>query len=241
MKFLISQVIDRDLHDPRIGFVTVLDVEPTADLKEAKVYLSVLGSAAVRSKAEHALADAKGYIQKEVGRGLETRNTPVLRFVFDDSQDRASRIEALIQKASQEDRETTMAKKPSKKPDKASRGGEKSAKKPSRKSPLDEKEENGEGEDEPEAGEEGDADFESDFNEKEEEKAGEAGEAGGAGEAGNDDFDEDVLDEDEDKEEDDIEDGDDFDDEEDEDEDEDEEEEDGFAHDDDAEDYSDDR
>ena len=107
MRFIISQVIQRELNDPRIGFLTVLRVEPTEDLKEANVYVSVLGSAADRSKAQRALDRARGFIQREVGRNLTTRNTPALRFVFDDSQDKISRIESLIQKASQEDREST--------------------------------------------------------------------------------------------------------------------------------------
>src|SRR5262249_60186185 len=113
MKFLVSQVIRREINDPRVGFITVLDVEPTEDLKEAKVFLSVLGSAGHRSKAEHALQSARGFIQKEEGRNLDTRNTPTLRFIFDNSQDKVSRIEALIHKANQEDPENTRTKKPS--------------------------------------------------------------------------------------------------------------------------------
>ena len=74
--------------DPRIGLVTVLDVEPTEDLKEAKIYVSVLGTQADASKTKHALDDAAGYIQREVGRNLETRNTPTLRFVFDEPDER---------------------------------------------------------------------------------------------------------------------------------------------------------
>ena len=58
MKFLISQVIQRDLADPRLGLITVLRVEPTEDLKEAKIYVSVFGSRGDKSKAERALNDA---------------------------------------------------------------------------------------------------------------------------------------------------------------------------------------
>src|ERR1700752_3818741 len=105
MKFIISHIIRSELHDPRIGFITVLDVKPTEDLKEAKVYVSVFGSAGDKSKAERALNGARGFIQNEVGRNLETRNTPLLRFVFDDSAAKTSRIEALIQKTRREDQE----------------------------------------------------------------------------------------------------------------------------------------
>ncbi len=99
LKFLISHIILRELNDPRIGLITVLDVKPTEDLKEAKVYVSVFGSAGDRSKAERALAQARGFIQCEVGKNLDTKNTPVLHFVFDDSQDKVSRIETLIQES----------------------------------------------------------------------------------------------------------------------------------------------
>jgi ribosome-binding factor A len=102
--FLITEVLRREINDPRIGFITVLGVEASEDVKEARVYLSVLGTKADRSKAEHALEDARGFLQREVGRNLKTRNTPTLRFIFDETQDKAARIEALIRKASQEDR-----------------------------------------------------------------------------------------------------------------------------------------
>jgi ribosome-binding factor A len=110
IKLIISQVIQRDLKDPRLGLITVLRVEPTEDLKEAKVYVSVFGSAADRSKAAHMLEGARGFIQREVGKNLETRNTPILRFVLDDSQDKVARIEKIIQKVSQENREIEHGK-----------------------------------------------------------------------------------------------------------------------------------
>ena len=105
IKYILGQVIQRDLSDPRLGLVTVLEVEPTEDLKEAKIYVSVLGSASDRSKAEHALNSARGYLQKELGKNLETRNTPVLRFIFEQSSEKTSRIESLLDEVSQEDQE----------------------------------------------------------------------------------------------------------------------------------------
>jgi ribosome-binding factor A len=133
LKFLISHIILRELSDPRIGLVTILEVKPTEYLKEAKVYVSVFGSAGEKSKAQHALLQARGFIQNEVGRNLETRNTPILRFVFDDSADKASRIGALIHQVSQEDREATMAKKPSKKTNKPDHEAGTSSKRPPKK------------------------------------------------------------------------------------------------------------
>lgn len=106
MKFLVSQVILNELNDPRVGFVTVLEVEPTADMKEAKVYLSFLGGRGDRTKTEHALESARGYIQREVGKNLKTRNTPHLRFIFDETRDKVARLEALIDETAQENRES---------------------------------------------------------------------------------------------------------------------------------------
>ncbi len=106
MKFLVSQVIMNELNDPRVGFVTVLEVEPTADMREAKVYLSFLGGRGDRTKTEHALESAKGFIQREVGKNLKTRNTPHLRFIFDETRDKVARLEALIDETAQESRES---------------------------------------------------------------------------------------------------------------------------------------
>ncbi len=106
MKLLVSQVILNELNDPRVGFVTVLEVEPTEDMREAKVYLSFLGDRGDRTKTEHALESARGFIQREVGKNLETRNTPHLRFIFDETRDKVARLEALIEETAQENRES---------------------------------------------------------------------------------------------------------------------------------------
>jgi len=94
------------MRDPRIGLVTVLKVEPTPDLKEARVYISIFGKPGDRSKSIRALEDARGFIQKEVGKNLETRNTPRLKFIMDESQDRVSRIEALMVEAREEQKDS---------------------------------------------------------------------------------------------------------------------------------------
>lgn len=105
IRFLVSSIIQRQISDPRLGFVTILRVEPTEDLKEAKVYFSVLGDEAVKSRTCHALDRAQGFIQREVGRNLETRNTPRLYFMLDETQDKLERFEQLIDRAIQEDQE----------------------------------------------------------------------------------------------------------------------------------------
>jgi ribosome-binding factor A len=102
MRFLVSHVLHNEVRDPRLGFVTVLGVELTLDLKEAKVRISVLGSDADRSKCMHALTNATGFIQSRVGRSLNLRNTPAIRFVMDDGQDSIARIENILQRVKKE-------------------------------------------------------------------------------------------------------------------------------------------
>ncbi|MEM7235058.1 MAG: 30S ribosome-binding factor RbfA [Planctomycetota bacterium] len=104
IKFLVSTVIQQDLHDPRLGFVTVLSVELTEDFREAKVLVSVLGAQGVKSKTVHALEDAKGYIQRKIGDQLHLRQTPLLRFEIDEEQDKIGRLERLIEETKNEDR-----------------------------------------------------------------------------------------------------------------------------------------
>ncbi|MBN1444385.1 MAG: 30S ribosome-binding factor RbfA [Planctomycetes bacterium] len=102
IKFLVSSVLQREMKDPRLGFITLLKVEPTEDFKEAKVYFSVLGSPGDRSKTLHALEDARGFIQKKIAKNLRLRNIPQLRFILDEPEDKLARIEKLIEKVHEE-------------------------------------------------------------------------------------------------------------------------------------------
>lgn len=166
MKFLLSHAILKDIQDPRIGLVTVLDVKPTEDLKEAKVYVSVFGTPGERSAAEQALQGAVKYLQTEVGRNLETRFTPKLRLVFvDPGDDRASSLEARILKSGYENQEVTMARKPAKKPSKPGAEDESPASKPSRRGrSIEEDEEDAPGEEEDQDDEEEEGEEESDLD-----------------------------------------------------------------------------
>ncbi|MGH9361210.1 MAG: 30S ribosome-binding factor RbfA [Thermoanaerobaculia bacterium] len=135
IRFLVSAVIQREVADPRLGLVTVLKVEPTADLREARVYISIFGKPGDRSKTLGALEDARAYIQKQVARNLETRVTPRLTFVMDESIDKVSRIESLVE-PDKERQEDAMAKKSGKKDERVSKGGsgkpQKSGEKPAK-------------------------------------------------------------------------------------------------------------
>ena len=69
-----------ELNDPRAGFITITKVELTADLSIAKIHYSVLGEASDRTKVAHMLEHASGFIQRQIGRVLELRRLPSLRW-----------------------------------------------------------------------------------------------------------------------------------------------------------------
>ncbi|MBD8068257.1 30S ribosome-binding factor RbfA [Bacillus sp. PS06] len=96
MKKELSDIIGRKIKDPRIGFVTVTDVQVTGDLQQAKVYISVLGDHEQRENTLKGLAKAKGFIRSEIGKRIRLRKTPEIQFEFDESIDYGNRIETLL-------------------------------------------------------------------------------------------------------------------------------------------------
>jgi ribosome-binding factor A len=84
------------LKDPRVGFVTVTDVRTTPDLRQAKVYVSVLGSDEERAATMDGLASGHGVLQTAVNRELRMKRTPTLDFVYDDTAERADRLERML-------------------------------------------------------------------------------------------------------------------------------------------------
>ncbi|HEV3323488.1 MAG TPA: 30S ribosome-binding factor RbfA [Solirubrobacteraceae bacterium] len=93
---VIGEVVAGELKDPRVGFVTVTDVRTSADLSHARVYVSVLGDEPAREATLAGLRSAHGYMQRRVASELRLKRTPTLDFVYDDTTDRAMRLEALL-------------------------------------------------------------------------------------------------------------------------------------------------
>jgi ribosome-binding factor A len=84
------------LKDPRVGFVTVTDVRTSPDLRHAKVFVSVLGTEEERSATLEGLSSAHGVLQSIVNRELRMKRTPTLDFVYDDTAERADRLERML-------------------------------------------------------------------------------------------------------------------------------------------------
>jgi ribosome-binding factor A len=100
MKKELSDIIGRKIKDPRIGFVTVTDVQVSGDLQQAKVYISVLGDEEQRENTLKGLAKAKGFIRTEVGQRIRLRKTPEIIFEWDESMEYGNRINSILHQLS---------------------------------------------------------------------------------------------------------------------------------------------
>jgi ribosome-binding factor A len=94
---VIGDAVAADLKDPRVGFVTVTDVKTSSDLSHARVYVSVLGEPQAREDTLAGLRSAHGYLQRRIAGELHLKRTPTLEFSYDDTTDRAMRLDALIE------------------------------------------------------------------------------------------------------------------------------------------------
>jgi ribosome-binding factor A len=102
---VVADVLERQVKDPRLGFVTVTDARLTADLRDATVFYTVLGDEAAHASTAAALESAKGVIRSEVGRRTGVRFTPTLAFVPDAVPDTARHIDELLARARAADAE----------------------------------------------------------------------------------------------------------------------------------------
>jgi ribosome-binding factor A len=94
----LAALIQRELKDPRVGFVTVTEVRMSPDLKHARVYVSVFdGEEERKQESIDALQRAEGFLRHSLGKRLRLRYVPALRFVVDDTLDHSARIEELLE------------------------------------------------------------------------------------------------------------------------------------------------
>jgi ribosome-binding factor A len=107
---IVAELLERRVKDPRLGFVTVTEVRLTPDLREAKVFYTVLGSAEEREETAAALRSATGIIRSEVGRIIGLRHTPSIEFISDALPENAQRIDDLVAVARQKDEELARAR-----------------------------------------------------------------------------------------------------------------------------------
>lgn len=99
----MSYLLQRELKDPRIGFTTVTAVEMSADLKYARIYISVMGTSEEQKATMDALASARGFIRRELAARLDLRFAPEVQFKLDTSAEYSDRISRLLNELKQEE------------------------------------------------------------------------------------------------------------------------------------------
>lgn len=92
----IATMLFGEINDPRIGFITITKVKVTKDLRQARVYFSMMGSDEEKTTTTEGLQSAGGYIRREIGKRLKLRYFPELLFKYDDSLDYATSIEKIL-------------------------------------------------------------------------------------------------------------------------------------------------
>ncbi|HXV13522.1 MAG TPA: 30S ribosome-binding factor RbfA [Candidatus Krumholzibacteria bacterium] len=96
IKEVLSELVLTEIKDPRVGLITITGVRVTNDLSSAKVLFSVMGDEAQRAMTLKTLKAASGFLRRVLVRHMDVRVAPELRWVYDDSLDRAFRIEQAL-------------------------------------------------------------------------------------------------------------------------------------------------
>lgn len=102
LKTELSEIIQHELKDPRIGFVSITDVEVTEDLRHARVFVSVFGDDEAKAQTMAGLHSAQGFIRGEVAKRMRTRYTPEIAFKLDQSIEQGTRVMSLIRDVTKE-------------------------------------------------------------------------------------------------------------------------------------------
>jgi len=97
----LSQLLEREVKDPRVGFVTITRVGVTRDLQTARIGVTVLGDANQVEQSLAGLAAAQGFLRHQLARRLGLRHTPALLFELDERLESEQRIEELLRQIRQ--------------------------------------------------------------------------------------------------------------------------------------------
>ena len=104
----VSRILREDVSDPRIGFVSITRVDISADLENAKIFVSILGDEAKKKESMRGLSSATGFVRGKLGHLLETRVVPDISFVRDDSLERGSRVLGIISRLERNKNERSL-------------------------------------------------------------------------------------------------------------------------------------
>jgi ribosome-binding factor A len=99
----VCALLERELNDPRVEGITVTDVELSPDTRHARVFYSLIGDAERKADVQRGLESAAGWVSRELGKRLRTRNTPHITFEFDESLERGDRMSQLFDEIRRQD------------------------------------------------------------------------------------------------------------------------------------------
>lgn len=97
----LAELLHTEIKDPRVGMVSVTEVEVSADYAHAKVFFSTLAEGDRLAEIQHGLKQASGFLRRELGRRIRIHTTPELHFVHDRSMEHGASLSRLIDEASQ--------------------------------------------------------------------------------------------------------------------------------------------
>ena len=99
---VIAEVLREEIRDPRVSAVTITAAKVTKDLRQARIYFTILGGGSGNKDAVLAgLKSALGFIRSKIGKRLNLRHVPSIEFLYDESVDQAERIDKLLKQVKQ--------------------------------------------------------------------------------------------------------------------------------------------
>ncbi len=115
IKEVVSEIIREDVSDPRIGFVSLTAVDISPDLKNAKIFVSILGDDKQKNDSMSGLTSATSFVRGRLGEMVKSRNVPEISFIQDDSLEKGSKVLDIISKLDNEKTSIKRNKKSNKK------------------------------------------------------------------------------------------------------------------------------
>jgi len=104
VKAELSDILLKQIRDPRIGLLTITDVKMSDDLRSARIYFVQMGKDKLDAELQAGLEKAKGFLKRELGKRLNLRYMPDVFFFYDKSFEYGSRIDKLLMEIHEKDR-----------------------------------------------------------------------------------------------------------------------------------------
>ncbi len=104
IKYHICNILSSEIKNPRIGFITVTEVEVSPNLENAKIYFTVLGTDKQKQDTQEALKSASGFIRSQLAARMKIRRVPILDFRIDAASEYGKRIDDIIEKIHKQDK-----------------------------------------------------------------------------------------------------------------------------------------